>query len=93
MFVESMCVETYPNKTTEHAYEYFDYLHNLTSDWACTRTQNNMTKSSTIIPTQHVGTKYKLAAEDGLNAKLIALTKQVEALAFAKAIKLYQKRA
>ena len=37
------------------------------------------------MPTQHVGTKYQVAAEDDINAKLTALTKQVKALAFAKA--------
>ena len=37
------------------------------------------------MPTQHVGTKYQLAAKDDINAKLITLTKQVEAFAFAKA--------
>ena len=37
------------------------------------------------MSTQYIGTKYQLAAEDDINAKLTALTKQVEALAFAKA--------
>ena len=84
MFVESMCAGTYLDKTTEQAYEYFDYLANLTSDWACTGT-HNLTKSSTVIPTQYVGTKYQLTAVDDLNAKLTALLKQVKDLAFAKA--------
>ena len=75
MFVESMCAGTYPDKTTEQAFEYFDYLANLTSDWACTGTQNNMTKPFTFMPTQHVGTKYQLVAKDDINAKLTALTK------------------
>ena len=35
--------------------------------------------------TQHVSTKYQLAIEDDINAKLPTLTKKVEALAFAKA--------
>ena len=38
------------------------------------------------MPTQHVGTKYQLAAEDDINAKLTVLRKKVEALASAKAI-------
>ena len=36
MFVESMCAGSFPEKNTEQAFEYFDYLTNLTSDWACT---------------------------------------------------------
>ena len=85
MFVESMCVEMYPNKNTEQAFEYFDYLANLTSDWAYTGTQNNVTKLSTSIFTEHIDTKYQLVTEDNIDAKHTALTKQVEALAFAKA--------
>ena len=85
IFVESMCVETYLDKTIKQAYEYFDYLANLTSDWACTETQNNVTKPFTSMPTQHVGTKYQLAAEDDINAKLTTLTEQVKVLVFAKA--------
>ena len=84
MFIDSMCAGTYPNKTTEQAYEYFDYLANLTSDWACTGT-NNVSKSSIVIPTQHVGTKYQLTMEDDLNAKFTALSKQVKVLAHVKA--------
>ena len=84
MFIDSMCVGTYPNKITEQVFEYFDYLANLTSDWACTGTQNNVTKPTISMPTQHVGTKYQVASEDDINAKLTSLTKQVEALAFAK---------
>ena len=79
IFIESMCAKTYPNKTTEQAFEYFDYIANLTSDVACTRSQNNVTKPSTTLPTQHVGTKYLLTMEDDFNAKLTTLTKQVEA--------------
>ena len=75
----------HPDKTTKQAYEYFDYLANLTSDQACTRT-NNVIKSSTIISTQNVGNKYQLTAEDDLNAKLTALSKQVEAFALAKTV-------
>ena len=37
------------------------------------------------MSTQHVGHKYQLSVEDDLNAKLTALSKQVEALALAKA--------
>ena len=83
MFVESMCAGIYTNKTTEQAYEYFDYLANLNSDWACTGT-HTVTKSSTAIPTQHVGTKYQLTAKNDLNAKLTTLSKQGEPLKFAK---------
>ena len=43
MFVESMCAGSFPKKTTEQAFDYFDYLANLTSDWACTK-PNNVTK-------------------------------------------------
>ena len=57
MFVESMRAGTCPDKTTEQAYEFFDYLANLTSDWAYTGT-NTVIKSSTIIASQHIGTKY-----------------------------------
>ena len=35
--------------------------------------------------TQHVGYKYQLSIEDDLNAKLTALSKQVEALVLVKA--------
>ena len=69
---------------TKQAYEYFDYLANLTSDWSCIGT-SNVIKFSTIIPTQHVGNKYQLTVEDDLNAKVTAVSKQVEALALAKA--------
>ena len=68
-----MC-KTFPEKITKQTFEYFDYLANLTSDWACTGT-HNVIKSSTVIPTQYVGTKYQLTAEDDLNAKLTALSK------------------
>ena len=56
----------------------------MTSDWACTGT-NNVIKSSTVIPTQLVGLKYQLTMEDDLNAKLTALSRKVEALALAEA--------
>ena len=36
------------------------------------------------MPIQHAGTKYQLAAEDDINAKVTSLTKQVEALSIAK---------
>ncbi|GFZ14646.1 hypothetical protein Acr_24g0008360 [Actinidia rufa] len=82
MFVESMCAGSFPEKIPEQAFEYFDYLVNLSSDWACTE-PNNVNKSSPS--TQHVGVKYKLGMEDDVNAKLTALSRQVEALAHAKA--------
>ncbi|GFZ14711.1 hypothetical protein Acr_24g0009010 [Actinidia rufa] len=82
MFVESMCAGSFPDKNPEQAFEYFDYLANLSSDWACTEPVN-VNKSS--LSTQHVGLKYKLGMEDKVNAKLTALSKQVEALAHAKA--------
>ncbi|GFZ14664.1 hypothetical protein Acr_24g0008540 [Actinidia rufa] len=82
MFVESMCAGSFPNKNPEQAFEYFDYLANLSSDWACTKPVN-VNKSS--LSTQHVGVKYKLGMEDEVNAKLTALSRQVEALAHAKA--------
>ena len=50
-----------------------------------------MTKLATFIPI-HVGIKYQLAAEDDINAKLTTLTKQVEALAFAKATTVVPKK-
>ncbi|GFZ12049.1 hypothetical protein Acr_23g0004340 [Actinidia rufa] len=53
MFVESMCAGSFPKKNPEQAFECFDYLANLSSDWACT--------------------------------ELTALSRQVEALAHAKA--------
>ncbi|GFS37337.1 hypothetical protein Acr_00g0051420 [Actinidia rufa] len=82
MFVESMCAGSFPKKNPEQAFEYFDYLANLSSDWACTE-PNNVNKSSPS--TQHVVVKYKLGMEDEVNAKLTALLRQVEALAHAKA--------
>ena len=84
MVVKSMCAGTFSDKTTEQAYEYFDYLANLIGDWTCTGT-NNVIKSSNFIPTQIVSIKYELIAEDDLNAKLTTLSKQVKALALAKA--------
>ena len=48
MFVESICAGTYPDNTTKQVYEYYDYLANLTSNWACTGT-NNVSKSSTVM--------------------------------------------
>ena len=72
IFIESICARTCTDKTIEQAFEYFDYLANLTSDWACTGT-NNMTKSFTVTPAQHVGTKYQLSMDDNINAKLTAL--------------------
>ena len=44
-----------------------------------------MTRPFTSTSTQHVGHKYQLSMEDDLNAKLTALSKQVEALTLAKA--------
>ena len=85
MSVESMCTGTYPDKTIEQTFEYFDYLANMTSDWTYTGNQNNVTKTFISMPTQHVGTTYQLVAGDDINVKLTALTKQVEVLAFAKA--------
>ena len=64
-----MCAKTYPDKTTEQVFEYFDYLANLISNWACTGI-NNVTKPLTATPTQHVGIKDQLAVEDDINAKL-----------------------
>ena len=40
MFVESMCVESFLEKITEQVFEFFDYLANLTNDWACTGPNN-----------------------------------------------------
>ncbi|GFZ19874.1 hypothetical protein Acr_28g0005790 [Actinidia rufa] len=81
MFFESMCGK-FSKKNPEQAFEYFDYLANLSSDWACTE-PNNVNKSSPS--TRHVGVTYKLRVEDDVNAKLTALSRQVEALAHAKA--------
>ena len=85
MVFESMYAGTFSEKTTEQAFQYFDYLANWTSDWVCTGNQNNVSKSFTIIPTQHVAIKYQLAMEDDLNAKFTILSKLVETLALAKA--------
>ncbi|GFY88708.1 late embryogenesis abundant protein, group 2 [Actinidia rufa] len=82
MFVESMCAGSFPDKNPEQAFEYFDYLANLSSDWACIEPVN-VNKSSNS--TQHVGVKYKLGMEDEVNAKLTALSRQVETLVHAKA--------
>ena len=62
-------------------FEYFNYLANLSSDWASTK-PNNVNKSFTS--TQHVGVKYQLGVEDNVNAKLTTISRQVEALAHAK---------
>ena len=51
MFVEYMCAGTYPDETTEQAFEKFDYLANLTNDWVYTGSQNNVIKPSTAMPT------------------------------------------
>ena len=82
MFVESMCAGSFLEKNLEQVFEYFDYLANLSSDWSCTK-PNNVNKSFTF--TQHVGVKYQLGVEDNVNAKLTAISRQVEALAHAKA--------
>ena len=78
-----MCAESFPKKITEQAFEYFDYLANLTSDWECTG-PNNVNRPFTSTSTQHLGNKYQFTVEDDLNAKLTTLSKQMEALALAK---------
>ena len=69
-------------KITEQAFQYFDYLANLTSDWACAG-PNNLNRPFTSTST--VGNKYQLGVEDDVNVKLTALSKQVEALTHVKA--------
>ena len=44
------------------------------------------------MPTQHIGTKYQLEAEDDINAKLTIVTKQVKALELAKATTVVPKK-
>ena len=76
IFVEPMCARSFSKKITEQAFKYFDYLDNLTSDWACTGPNNvNRPFTSTSTSTQHVGNRYQLGVEDDINAKLTALSK------------------
>ncbi|GFS44912.1 hypothetical protein Acr_00g0092800 [Actinidia rufa] len=69
---------TFMDKQPHEAYSYFDYLANLTRDWASTGTQNPEGK-----PNQQGG-KYQLKEVDDVNAMLATMARKLEALEFAK---------
>ena len=73
-FVETMCAESFMDKQPHEAYTYFDYLANLTSDWATTRIQN-----SEIRPNFR-GVKYQLKDVDNISARLATMARKLEAL-------------
>ncbi|GFZ06119.1 hypothetical protein Acr_18g0002890 [Actinidia rufa] len=73
-----MCVRTFMDKQPHEAYSYFDYLTNLTRDWASIGTQNSEGK-----PNQQ-GRKYQLKEVDDVNAKLATMARKLEALEFTK---------
>ena len=84
MFVESICAGSFQEKNPEQTFEYFDYLAKLSNDWACTG-PSIVNKPSTSTSTHHVGVNYQLGIEDDVNAKLTALSRQMEDLAHTKA--------
>ncbi|GFY93068.1 hypothetical protein Acr_08g0014640 [Actinidia rufa] len=69
---------TFMDKQPHEAYSYFDYLANLTRDWASTGTQNPEGR-----PNQQGG-KYQLKEVDDVNARLATMARKLEALEFAK---------
>ncbi|GFY92961.1 hypothetical protein Acr_08g0013570 [Actinidia rufa] len=73
-----MCAGTFMDKQPHEAYSYFDYLANLTRDWASTGTQNPEGR-----PNQQGG-KYQLKEVDDVNARLATMARKLEALEFAK---------
>ncbi|GFS40466.1 hypothetical protein Acr_00g0068730 [Actinidia rufa] len=73
-----MCVGTFMDKQPHEAYSYFDYLANLTRDWASTGTQNPEGR-----PNQQGG-KYQLKEVDDVNARLATMARKLEALEFTK---------
>ncbi|GFY92943.1 hypothetical protein Acr_08g0013390 [Actinidia rufa] len=73
-----MCAGTFMDKQPHEAYSYFDYLANLTRDWASTGTQNPEGR-----PNQQ-GRKYQLKEVDDVNARLATMARKLEALEFAK---------
>ena len=77
-FVETMCAGTFMDKQPHEAYSYFDYLANLTRDWATTGTQNPESR----VHTQ--GVKYQLKDVDDVNARIAIMARKLEALEFKK---------
>ncbi|GFS30263.1 hypothetical protein Acr_00g0011070 [Actinidia rufa] len=73
-----MCAEIFMDKQPHEAYSYFDYLANLTRDWASTGTQNPEGR-----PNQQ-GEKYQLKEVDDVNARLAIMARKLEALEFTK---------
>ncbi|GFS44406.1 hypothetical protein Acr_00g0090150 [Actinidia rufa] len=69
---------TFMDKQPHEAYSYFDYLANLTRDWASTGAQNPEGR-----PNQQGG-KYLLKEVDDVNARLATMARKLEALEFAK---------
>ncbi|GFZ09773.1 hypothetical protein Acr_21g0003720 [Actinidia rufa] len=65
---------TFMDKQPHEAYSYFDYLANLTRDWASTGTQNPEGR-----PNQQGG-KYQLKEVDDVNARLATMARKLEAL-------------
>ena len=63
-----------PHKT----YSYFDYLANLTHNWATTGTPNPEDR------TNQQGVKYQLKEVDNVNARLATMARKLEALEFTK---------
>ncbi|GFS37017.1 hypothetical protein Acr_00g0049240 [Actinidia rufa] len=69
---------TFMDKQPHEAYSYFDYLANLTRDWAFTGTQNPEGR-----PNQQ-GKKYQLKEVDDVNARLATMARKLEVLEFTK---------
>ncbi|GFY85745.1 hypothetical protein Acr_04g0004830 [Actinidia rufa] len=73
-----MCAGTFMDKQPHEAYSYFDYLANLTRDWASIKIQNPEGR-----PNQQGG-KYQLKEVDDVNARLATMARKLEALEFTK---------
>ncbi|GFZ06460.1 hypothetical protein Acr_18g0006300 [Actinidia rufa] len=76
-FVETMWISNLMKQPHE-AYSYFDYLTNLTCNWATIGTQNPESRLNTQ------GVKYQLKDVDDVNARLATMARKLEALEFNK---------
>ena len=73
-----MYTKTLVDKQPHEAYSNFDYLANLTRDWATTGTQNPKGRPNTQ------GVKYQLKEVDDVNARLATMARKLEALEISK---------
>ena len=78
-FVETMCNGEFYSKTPEEAIDFFDFLADNARDWDTTGTQNPESKSIAQGGGKFTMREAMRESED-VNAKITALTRQVEAL-------------